>query len=786
MLSQYGPVVAVTPDNTLRAFVMAQLRHYANGAEYRFKPKAHPRLGAQLFDRLLAGLPARRADFDAENPADDDMGAAHRRSTPWTATRHRMDALYGRTFNPENMAAATLAAIDDFFGPMNMDTLAQMIHFARYRIVTDRQGNMVLDLPDSLPRSWTFPTLSLHSRENGMIDIASMSLMQKLFDGFRHHGYRAQHFAHLGHQDCLIGHAEATAPVFACIRDFFNRPPPPQQQEPAQVLGAFIPAMGPMLKAVQTRMVDGHPRRYLPFCVAASPLLPAPSHIVVGTTLPPALLLLAPAGAARDGWFDAEIDLDGLPPGLASASVMLIHDVPPWMAGSVSATRDPTLAPDNLYLDLLRKLKDDLHPKEFAKCDIGFGAAQPEAPRSFVLASCQYSAGLLDEDVATASFRRMAGRVAGAEPADLPVAAAGTAPASPPAAFVLLVGDQIYADQTAGVFNPITRDDDDQRKYQLLYQGMELRKVLSRVPVWRMLDDHEIADNWEPSQHALNNAAGAEADLRRQTGIAKYWQNQRMTGPAQRAGRPRELYFWMRRRLGATEFPFFVADSRSARQCRYPVAAGRDAHIMDAPQLARLCAWLDRQQRDGGDIPKFVAAPALFLPRLRSSVGAAGNPWDSQGWDGYPASLQRLLAHILDGQIKNVVFLSGDAHLSAWARADLRRPAGEGRAAASAVVHSIHSSGLYTPYPFANARWEDFMDRESFAVASAGGPAECSVQAYPAASFGSGFALITPYQAEGGHWWLGLEFDLEADLKGGLQSDAKDGPRGADQHAFRL
>jgi alkaline phosphatase D len=39
-----------------------------------------------------------------------------------------------------------------------------------------------------------------------------------------------------------------------------------------------------------------------------------------------------------------------------------------------------------------------------------------------------------------------------------------------------------------------------------------------------------------------------------------------------------------------------------------------------------------------------------------------GEGWSSDGWDGYPAGLQRILSQIADQKIENVVVIGGDIH----------------------------------------------------------------------------------------------------------------------------
>src|SRR5438552_2665255 len=113
-----------------------------------------------------------------------------------------MDALYGRTFNLENLNEEVLAVIDDLFGPLSFETLAQVIHFARGDVITDDEGKNRYALRQNLKSRWTFPTLAIHGAENGLVDVATLWRNQELFkdagidlaicpiDG-------------RGHQDCL-------------------------------------------------------------------------------------------------------------------------------------------------------------------------------------------------------------------------------------------------------------------------------------------------------------------------------------------------------------------------------------------------------------------------------------------------------------------------------------------------------------------------------------------------------------------------------------------------------
>ena len=246
VLSQIGPVLQLTPANTLRADLMRYVRYFLPLQDYAFRAEPNQgTLASEVLDRVLATLPYPAAEFRLENPLWPP-GAA----TPWANTRHRMDALYARTFSLANMPPAVLEHIDDLFGPLNMETVSQVIHLARCNAVADRQGFNRWATPSRLATQLQFPLLSLHGADNGLADVATLDRMRQAYAeaGLPHlnAGPQAQrgqppaaHAAHAsharevlalinthqatlnqagqgslltwcvpghGHQDCLIGH----------------------------------------------------------------------------------------------------------------------------------------------------------------------------------------------------------------------------------------------------------------------------------------------------------------------------------------------------------------------------------------------------------------------------------------------------------------------------------------------------------------------------------------------------------------------------------------------------
>jgi phosphodiesterase/alkaline phosphatase D-like protein len=299
------------------------------------------------------------------------------------------------------------------------------------------------------------------------------------------------------------------------------------------------------------------------------------------------------------------------------------------------------------------------------------------------------------------------------------------------------------------LFDPSTRFDRFVLPYESLYRSRAVRDVLRRLPAYMLLDDHEIDDNWEP-------AAGADPrkDPHLQEGRRAYLDFQRRATPPRaaagdHAGDDDPLWFSFAR----GGFHFFMADTRTEREARGAATIER-ARIMSEAQFGKLLGWLDAQDRL---MPKFIATPSILLPRHLRAIqnGHPASALRSDGWDGYPRSLQRLLAHIADKQIRNVIFLSGDEHLSCVARATVTSL----QTGRSVSVYSIHSSALHAPYPFANSIPEDLVEKEtfSFAPAGTGHGYRCAVSVERFIP-GDGFAVLRVYR-EGGAWRFDCEFD---------------------------
>lgn len=749
VLSQVGPLVVFTQANVMRAYLMHYVSSILPRITYTFRVEGEPTLGDELLDRLLSSMPYPRHELAIENPwwpfAD----------TSYTGVRHRMDALYGRDFELANVDRNILDNLDDFFGPLNLVTVSQSIHFARRKTITNRAGRNVYVSHQSLKR-WIFPTLCIHGTENGLSSVATLARMGAVLAD-AHRTVRVLPIPGFGHQDSWLGRraVEVFAPVtrFLAGDDSIGQAP---ARAAARRPLMLVPAAGPVWIGEAREGDPAGVRGGDQFSLMCSPVLPNAVQVlcvpvmrvgdrfVNAAGFSPACQAWTPL-ADDDGWLRLARD-----PGLAGPDgslVLIVYDeaavvagprgagmaefsaplvvpglLPKWRGWPRPARSQPSewsALPDALRQELQRLLEDT------PASDLDSGVLAPpqapvDGPITFAVGSCQYPAGLLDNEPAFQSYARLAGRLHG-EAAGAP-------------AFLVLAGDQVYSDASAGLFDPTALDDRYKRPYEKLFSNRHVRDVMRRRPTYMMLDDHEIVDNWAPQSDSAARAAKVAAC----EGYRKY----------QRAYDVQDDAMWYT--FDNAGQRFFMADTRTERDAR-SLGNVDTARIMSEKQMRALEAWLLEPHQG----PKFVVTSSMLGLRRRALLGAGTVArLRCDGWDGYPASTARLLAHIVLNKIDNVVFLSGDEHLSCDTRLTLWCDE------RVVQVRSVHASPLYAPYPFANAREQEFVaspDHYWFEhVDSASGAARLiHCVAYTEFQGGSGFALVSV--GPGGH--LELAFD---------------------------
>lgn len=828
--TQVGPLVVFSPANVFRGYASRFLIEFLPD-HYTFNPGPDASLADDLLDRVLSTLPYPEDEFDIENPPWPPW-----RRTPWVRTRHRMDALYGRDFNVVNMGQEVLDRIDDHFGPLSIKTVAQTIHFARYSIITNKNGRNTFVSRKLFERNWDFPVHSVHARWNGLSDVATVFRMEEILrDAGRAYTHdvigRAEQ---AGHQDALVGRPRMQ--TFECVKRFFEAPP--GSPRPANTnLNAYPPWIGPVV-TVEEQPTFPQPTRARSIRLGTRPTHRAAVGVIMLRASYDGDRVTRPDGQAwdqqyirenmlmfsspelRDGWgkfwepdenvmprvgdgllvlvvYDEADELGesgaaylrtsvehnmrvlerlwpigwrriGLDPGSPQPKddkipdekwepidfprVYLPEDRILYLLEEMTSVVLQALIEQNAELVLLRDEEKVEEPPEVIDVPIAFhqrdalgntteirireredlvhGFIPDEQPddAGFALVSCQYPAGFLDDPTADKAYGQVVRRIdegGGIKPR-----------------FTVLTGDQVYVDATAGLYDPTQGDDRFENPYLVWLRDESVRGVLRRVPSFMMLDDHEIDDNWEPlSWNDPDNRALME------NGRASYIKYQR--GLTHDREDP-ELSF----SFSYAGVEFYMLNTRTAREPRTATNVASQSLISDT-DLADLEAWLQQ-----GNAPKFIVTPSMLLPRHRRAVQwtKEESAVSSDGWDGYPATLFKVLELIAANSVQHVVFLSGDEHRGSVVTIDITDTA----TGNVTRTHSIHTQGAYTPFPFANSLEEDFIASELFTFQTeAGAPTyTCNVDT-AFQSPRNGVTYLKP-RLENGTWQLDYQFADDA------------------------
>ncbi len=775
VLSQVGPNVVFSADNMLKAYILDYFRQAMPSITYNSQRSTSPSNKENVLDHILSILPYPEDERKLENPL-----------LPWaykhyTDTRRRLDGIYGQTFKLSNISKNTLQYIDDFFGPINLKTLSRVTQFAFHEQVTNKYGENVFLSNENLKKHWKFPTLSIHGSDNGVADISTLNRMQQTMAaaGCDYHTEILQDF---GHQDSLIG--KNSLINFHKISAFLDKEHPTKcnDVEHPQRFHCETPYSGPVISTLSTSNKIGvslgvNPQRMRPDFILFIAININRNNIELANFDIPFHhnLSITFATPIQQNWIKTELSISTQLDNADGILVLLLDDQQiHWDEISCQSC-----LPDNL-LDLLDKnsstnnkikstpetkqiyqylqsnvlserftqsIKDVLkQPKNTLETAIIQWPKRPhpqqnEQETQFALAACQYPAGMLDKKLAYASYERLAKRL------DRNITCT---PKNLTPKFILLMGDQVYTDASAGLFDPTDSHDRYTRPYHKWLSQPAVKSVFRRLPSFMMLDDHEILDNWDRSELTLGNAKlfqyGKKAYL-------NFQRNLHQT-PQSNGVNVNDIPLWYS--FEQQGFDFFMLDTRTERDGRSIKSNDSSHHIkplMEAKlvsdiQFQMLIDWLEKTKTNT-DKPRFITSASMLLPRRLHSRGNSNTNHSysaihSDAWDGYPSTMHQLLKYIALNNVKNLVFLSGDEHVSNVTTIDLTFPSTVLEKNTSTRIYSIHSSGLYSPYPFANSNPNDFAKKDTFSIGESNIRCQVSSTFYP----GDGFALVSAYKME--------------------------------------
>jgi choline dehydrogenase-like flavoprotein len=305
---------------------------------------------------------------------------------------------------------------------------------------------------------------------------------------------------------------------------------------------------------------------------------------------------------------------------------------------------------------------------------------------------------------------------------------------------LLLLGDQIYADATAGLVDPLSAMERYPRRHQDAFTTPKLRALLSHLPVVSVVDDHEFADAYPLAAPLFRGDrdgrlyAGAREERARDCAMQALLAYQMMHMPASTW---QEGYCSFQR--GGVRF--FVADTRCWRK-RLP-----DGSVSVLPPRVKLAfrRWLAADDRSS--LHCVVTGSVIAPGSLPGSDPADVGPPDSL--QASPAERAWLLSRLVRRVPRRFVLVSGDYHLSFAGRV-----LQDGETVGAAIV----APPFYAPLPYANSTPEDVWLGERIALPGGRTLSVEAVDGMPPQR-GSGFGLLRFERVRRG-WCVTLETQL--------------------------
>jgi cholesterol oxidase len=738
VLNAIHPWILPSPANDFRARLGVFVRDYLSDDFFDPIPATRDRVttAQTVLDRLAFSLA--RLGETQRHPLGKDADLAQ-------AICDRMSFLYGRMW--EHKKSKNLHPCwKDLVGRAPGAVQRHLFYLLTRGRVLDRFGRNEYLKAENIRRNWTgIRTLFIHGDRSEVFNPQSASkaafrlrrVLREGGDGRLSTPVGVKRVANFGHMDVIIGD-DAEDESFRFIGRFFagnydeglkgpDCPPPedldpPRDPHQKEYEDDGKLQVGPILRGARID-VDGKLRLRawfgLPMYSTASsthvriksPLVEScttvdrwprddrrqPGHFF-GTTQPQLLwadLVLAPDAYAT---IDADSPADG--PGTERSA-----KVDCTRAASANRGSSPAVAGSSSIEQPKPSWLTRLLERQARRAS-GNGLTQPADNAHFLVGSCRYPGTPFDHDESDLVFGLMNRWLDRNLPCD----------------GLFLIGDQIYADATAGILDPRSWRDRYVDRYRVSFTTGQSRKVLARLPVHFAVDDHEFADNfdgvkprahsdWRSCRHAgsfedwRSRAVAAGIMGSREFRYAKRIARSYMGSARERAPFGNGKYaagpLWYALEHG-NEFPFptFVLDTRSQRQRALPNAGAR---LINQRQRDALLGWLDDVSKGPwADTPKFIFSGSVIAPLCRDSH-APGAWLREDGWAGYPFDLEAVVARIVEKEIRHVVFVGGDLHLSCVAPLWLRD--GSPR---TVEALQIVASGLYAPLQFVNVSRSSF------------------------------------------------------------------------------
>lgn len=596
---------------------------------------------------------------------------------------NRSTNIFGQLFQWENMTPDVMDAIEDLLGHCNLTTYGQTTQFVYNRRVMDLAGNDRYMKPEHVRRYFSFPTLLVHGEANQTFSPRTLTRNTQLLEtaGTAVSTCKVPGYGHL---DCVVGKDVATL-VYPALLGHLKEAKAVMPGSPANKPSDAelrLPEVGPWLGHLSPlNEPPSQPRVQLRLGLRVEDLGRAFLGVAVTICRNGTPLHAYPQCWSADNWpthegiLDVQVPTHWLTPDhTLEVLVAAVHHQ--WPTDSAHMRR--------LVMRKYRQLKHaclergvPLRAIEGLRLSTNWMWRQMAHTGELQLAlgACRQRPLVVDRDMADRSMHHLARQIK-ADALDA----------------LILCGDQIYADSRVDSTHPAATEALLLDAHREAWTSPHQRDVMRRIATYMVQDDHEYRNDYN-----MALAASRPIEYRHARDIAR--QYQLAAGPAGTLADTSNPQWYT---LSCRGVPIFMADVRSER-LDPPTIDRQAARIMSPQQMDALQQWLCETPQHGKT--RLVVTSVPVAPLFTHALADPSYGVRSDGWERFPQSLAQLLGWIAQHNIQNVVFLSGDYHHSADVRIEVQH-----RQQAIVQIRSIVTGGLYSPYPFANARPQDWLD----------------------------------------------------------------------------
>jgi len=683
------PWLVASEANRLRANMVSAVRDQIAFKHFDPIPHNKPTFLETVFDRLASSI--FWEGEERRRHIKDDVGDAYSRTAC-----NRMTLFYGVEWNHKKLDPRTHRQLATLVAPGTVELFRHIYYSIMRKRLTTREGYESYLRKENIENHWKFPTLFLHGSDNEVFDPESSHLSAYMLAQSRvpelerdewkertderkytERGVWFKEIKGYGHMDVLFA-KEANKEVFPHVTDFLaslrgeseaecDKPDPRQHANPK-----VKPRVGPIISRPR-KVAQGYMVRVWAEC--------ATNPNYEGTRL---------RIEDKDG---NELQCF-------------------WSRNPCKSDRDPLCQSDRDPLgqsdfwlgDILlpeSKVPDEIFVHVTSLCERDVEAKYPLAINwtesswfkrlvqnqgaddrlSFLLGSCQYPGSAFEQKISGRIHEAMKQHTKDHDQ-------------QRGVDHLLLMGDQIYADATADLFDPHDLDERYRSRYRRAFgsayskKGENAHELYTQIPTYFAVDDHELINDWK------GDFSSRQARDEFKIACREAWNYQmhhdEVTSPY-RSHRTTPLWY----PFDSAGYPFFVFDTRSERLNKSRADASA---VMKKHQRDMFKTWLTDNARhieDGRPLFIVSGSPLGPVPSELAQYPALAEKYDKLL--GYPGFLKELHEILSSHHVKCVVWLSGDPHFSSVSEMAL---------SAGSEVRLVHvvASGVYAPLPFINDR----------------------------------------------------------------------------------